>query len=365
MLAGSAGAQVTDDYLMTLNGRIDAASVQTFLPVLMRWIDWSSRSTSSNSKLAGRRRSPSADLAIQEEGPRMEKTLKLMFSITVPLIMLACGLIQPGALPGNDVSTIVAATLNAVTAAAPPPPTQPGAAGTPATFPGGGLVIPEGLATGASSEGVPAVAQQADMPWWDVAPAHVKVTLQGYALQDKFHEPQIVIYPAEEYASMNESAGENIQRLRDLLANPASLPGNEALPHITFFNAGAVFAAQVTVVPFNGGTGVRSLTEYAQYAAPINNTDLFYHFQGLTSDGKTYIVAILPVTAPLLAASSDPASVLPVGGIPFPGYESPDPKAFEGYYGAVTNLLNNTAAADFAPTLTSLDAMIGSVYVSQ
>ncbi|MEO8354588.1 MAG: hypothetical protein ABI621_01610 [Chloroflexota bacterium] len=40
------------------------------------------------------------------------------------------------------------------------------------------------------------------------------------------------------------------------------------------------------VINFQNGRGIRFLTQYAQYPAPINNHELFYHFQGLTNDGK-------------------------------------------------------------------------------
>jgi hypothetical protein len=188
--------------------------------------------------------------------------------------------------------------------------------------------------------------------------------LQGYALQGKFHEPQVVIYPADKYAGLNDGAAQNIQRLRDVLSNPASPISSDALPSVPFFNAAPVFRAQTAVIPFKGGEGIRVLTEYAQYTAPVNNADLFYHFQGLTSDGKTYIVAILPVTAPPLAPGSDAASVPPIGGIPFPGYDNADPAAIESYYAAVSNILDSMPAGDFNPSLTALDALIGSLYVS-
>ena len=63
---------------------------------------------------------------------------------------------------------------------------------------------------------------------------------------------------------------------------------------------------------------MRFLTEYGQYPAPVNNHELFYHFQGFTSDGEYYIVATLPVTAPVLAETGDAGSPLPSGGILYP-----------------------------------------------
>jgi hypothetical protein len=279
---------------------------------------------------------------------------------------VACGLVAPGTVPELGVSTIVAETLNAATLVAPPPAESPAAStGLAVTFPGGSMVIPTGLAGGISSETVAAVLGEGDgsAPWWGIGPEHVRVTFQDYVLQAKFHEPQIIVFPAAEYAAANESAAANIQTLQDVLSNPASVPESTKVPHITFFNAGPVFQSQVAVVPFRGGYGIRALTEYAQYAAPVNNNDMFYHFQGLTSDGTKYIVAILPVTAPLLQVDSAPSSLAPVGGVTYPDFSTADPAAFGSYYAAVSDLLNSTAESDFTPSLTALDALIGSLSV--
>lgn len=278
---------------------------------------------------------------------------------------LACGLVEPGTLPQVGVSTIVAETVGAATAAFPAATETPAVpVGLTTAFPGGSMIIPEGLASGITAETVAAIVGQQDAPWWDMAPEHMLLALQGYPLTGRFHEPQIVIYPAAEYAAVNESAAANIQTLQSMLSTPDSVPDSKHLPHITFFNAGPVFQAQVAVVPFQSGYGIRALTEYAQYAAPVNNNDMFYHFEGLTADGKKYIVAILPVSAPLLQADSAQSSVPPAGGITFPDYSNPDPANFENYYSAVSNLLNSTAAMDFGPSLTSLDALIGSLSVT-
>jgi hypothetical protein len=138
-----------------------------------------------------------------------------------------------------------------------------------------------------------------------------------------------------------------------------------ALPHLPFANAAQLFAAQMQPLSFKSGQGVRSLTEYAQYTATINNHDLFYHFQGLTGFGESYVVAILPINSAFLAADSDPASPLPAGGIQFPGYDVTDESQFQGYYQSVTDLLNATPADQFQPSLTSLDALIRSLEVAK
>jgi hypothetical protein len=108
---------------------------------------------------------------------------------------------------------------------------------------------------------------------------------------------------------------------------------------------------------------VRFLTQYDQYPAPINNHDLFYHFQGFSADGNYYIVAILPVTAPALAETSDPGSAIPSGGIAYPDINSSNPD-FQSYYASITDLLNGTSPEAFTPPLSQLDALIQSMWVA-
>jgi hypothetical protein len=101
------------------------------------------------------------------------------------------------------------------------------------------------------------------------------------------------------------------------------------------------------------------VTQYAQAFYPINNHDLFYHFEGLTSDGQYYIIAILPINAPSLAADDNLDSPLPADGIPF-DFNSSDPGA---YFEAITQKLNTTAPEAFTPSLTALDALINSLKI--
>ena len=47
-----------------------------------------------------------------------------------------------------------------------------------------------------------------------------------------------------------------------------------------------------------------------------------------------------------------------------PDIANPDPGLFEDYYSAVSNLLNSVPPGDFVPSLTALDALIGSLSVA-
>lgn len=294
-----------------------------------------------------------------------KSTIRIIGLFGVVILTMACELGLPTAQPQTDkVGTVVAATMQALTAvstqSAPTetvPPAQSN--GTPFSFKNVSFMIPDGLAGGATAQAVPAVSADNGAPW-EIGPAHLEFTLTGYRLQDKFHEPQIYIIPADEYASSNEGAAKSIA---DLKQGSNIQWTSDTLPRISFFNAAQVFAAQIQPIQFQSGSGVRFLTEYAQNFTSINNQYLFYQFQGLTNDGKDYLVAILPITAPMLAPDEKPDSPVPPEGIPFPGYETPT-SDFNAYLNAVTDKLNATSADSFQPSINQLDALIQSIQVS-
>ena len=268
----------------------------------------------------------------------------------------------------DGVGTIVAATMQAYTLAPTESVSTPAsteavteaatqAGGTSVSYEGVSFVIPNGMAANANTEKITAVESNSGAPW-EIAPTHLRFTLTEYPLQGKFHEPRIFVYPAEEYAQSNPNAAEQINRLKNILAG--ATPLQETLPTVPSFNAAAQIAANIKIIPFQNGNGVRSLTQYAQYAAPINNRELFYHFQGLTTDGRYYIIAILPVTAPILPEDEKPEATIPEGGVPIPT----DVGANDVYYFSVTEKLNSLSSNAFTPSLDALDALIQSILVS-
>jgi hypothetical protein len=154
-----------------------------------------------------------------------------------------------------------------------------------------------------------------------------------------------------------------MHRLRNVMNDPASMNA-EQLPAVPFFNDAQVFASNFQMISFQNGEGVRFLTEYAQSAASVNNHDLFYHFQGFTDDGTYYIVAIFPITAPMLAETSDAGAPLPPGGVPYPYFAEGPNADMETYYASILDLLNASPSEVFAPTLDQLDLLIQSMRIT-
>ncbi len=222
--------------------------------------------------------------------------------------------------------------------------------------------LPPALAEGVRGLQVPPASGQ-DLPYWELTPGHTILELEDYVLQEKFHKPQIYVYPATAYAEIFPGAFESMHRLRNVMNDPGMATSADQLPAVPFFNAAQIFASNFRTISFQNGGGVRFLTEYAQYFATVNNYDLIYHFQGFTDDGEYYIIAILPITAPLLAEISDFEAVVPVGGIAIPDINDPNVD-FQSYYASVTDLLNATPPEAFTPSLSQLDALIQSMRVN-
>ena len=305
----------------------------------------------------------------------------ILFLCVLVVISLACDVLV-NISPTNDVPTateslvltepptttpeVFISLTQAIPATAVPSATslvQPSpVAKTSVTFGRLSLDIPQSVASGASGRDYPPVTNE-DAPYWEKTPGHLQVSLNDYyALQGKFHQPQIYVYPAMPYVELSTAAFESMHRLRNVMNPGASITADQ-LPTVPFFNAAQVFASNIQAVSFQNGSGVRFLTEYAQNAAPINNHELFYHFQGFTNDGEYYIIAILPITVPVLAETNDPGAAIPAGGIAFPDINNPNAD-FQGYYASITDLLNATSPDAFTPSLSQLDALIQSMQVA-
>lgn len=296
---------------------------------------------------------------------------KALLSLSILAVMsLACGItidITPNAENQTEENTPVSVTE--------PPTTTPevfisltqAIPGTPVastlvTFGRLTLEIPSSVASGASGNDVAPITNE-DAAYCEKPPGHLQISLGDYyVLQGKFHQPRIFVYPATDYAVLVPAAFESMHRLRNVM-NSASPFTADQLPTVPFFNAAQIFASNIRTLSFRNGSGIRFVTEYAQYAAPVNNHELIHHFQGFSGDGNYYIIAIFPVTAPALAETDNQGAVVPAGGIAYPDINDPNAD-FQGYYASVADLLNATPSEAFPPSLSQLDALIQSMWVA-
>lgn len=256
---------------------------------------------------------------------------------------------------------IVAFLLSACStgAASPPDPTENSAPPTAAEptaivsadsgLPGISLDTGD-IAANFQSETVAAPTNSSDVPYWELLPEHLRVTLQDYPITDHLMMPQIFIYPLKELEAVNEGAGQIAASLQTLIQSPQEIAN---MPFLPLFNAAQVMHVHVQYLDFKNGQGLRYLTEFDQGFVPINNHELIYTYQGLTSDGNYYVAAVLPVNHPSL-----PADETVTGNEP-----SEFTSDFPTYLANVVSSLNPQAANTFTPDLTQLDAMMSSLEV--
>lgn len=275
-------------------------------------------------------------------------------------LILACGGTAPLA-DQPSIETVVAATLQAITEQAannPTPTSQTGASGNLVYFHNVSFVIPEGLAIATSNEVVPAADESSGGPW-GVAPEYIEFVLVDYSPRDDFRPPVIRIYPAQEYAAVNSWAQSSIAKLQAILASPSMPLTNENLPTIPFNGAAAQqYAAQAKLIAFQNGNGVGMTSQYAQFPGPILKDGSYYHYEGLTSDGKYLVAIMLPVTLPLQATAENPSA----DGVIYPSDIS-DVNALKAYFQGVTDLLNAANPDSFQPNLTQIEALIQSIHI--
>lgn len=184
-------------------------------------------------------------------------------------------------------------------------------------------------------------------------PTHFEFTFDAYAVGNHFHNPRILIYPVADYQSISPYAADIIDNLKQtLITQPGGGPISD-LPFLPMWNAAQIFSARVSYFDFQNGSGVRYLAMYGQALWPVDNQNLFYTYQGLTSDNRYYLAAILPVTHM---------------GLPNEG-QVDDFIAFEENWDTyIADTLAWLEAQDpntFFPSLNDLDAMMASFEINR
>jgi hypothetical protein len=207
-----------------------------------------------------------------------------------------------------------------------------------------------------------------------VAPEHIAFTFTGpYAAlheQSAFSPPEIHIYPIEGYKQAYSIephyvalVEDEVQRLKEALARrPRSF--GDGIPYIDFVDAHQAFQAHAQYLDFQNGRGIFFLTQYVFEPTVINNQELTYIFQGLTNDGKYYVSATFPVSAPVLPdndseESSQKDRLYDSACLTCPQY-GPRNRA---YLKSITRKLESLPPQQFQPKLTAFDATLRSLRV--
>jgi hypothetical protein len=183
------------------------------------------------------------------------------------------------------------------------------------------------------------------------APQYTSFTLVG-PLKGEGYPPlgSFAVYEisAERLLTGDERANDHLQTLQQAVAGQTARFPGPWLPS----GAAVYFQAQGRRVAFPGGAGVRSFIASAQIISPVNPSRLTYYYQGLTDDGRFYIVGDFEVAvlAPLPPRPT---------GTPGPGYDA----AIAEYNRQIESLVEGLQPGDFAPNLELLDALFASLRI--
>lgn len=180
-------------------------------------------------------------------------------------------------------------------------------------------------------------------------PQYMKVSLEGYILSDRFMKPVISVFPVEPFSQLlPDPVDKDVSDLQDLITG--AVPASGELPLLPPQYARQLYFAQYSVVPFNNGKGFHCVTQYAQAYYPANNHDMFFSYQGLTSDGKYWISIILPISHPGLSENGE--------NPPAFFYNSPG-----DYYSQIASQLNGELPKSFVPSIVKLNELIKSIMI--
>jgi hypothetical protein len=224
----------------------------------------------------------------------------------------------------------------------------------------------QGLATGITSEFQPArpyvsgptgpapdLAYPTHLRFYflDAPPAGALVTLGG--------RPQLRIYPVNDYRLLYWHEGlqagtpghiinQTIDRLQAMLVDRPET-GEGDLPFLPPQHNSQVFKAQLKYLDFQDGAGIRFITQHA-IGGPINNQDIFYTFQGITTDDQYYVTLFYPISTTALAEFSRDDTFETLAD-------------FQTHVQDTTQRLDALSPEDFAPDLSMLDALIQSLQI--
>ncbi len=227
---------------------------------------------------------------------------------------------------------------------------------TPVEYKGVQFKFHSGLAESVWPETVVAQPPSNQIPFWVAGPQHTRFTFASRTVPFQTNGmgvsgyPQISIYPAREYGAMSDLAKAEIDGLQSLLAARPSVP-KDKLPFLPLINAAQAFHAQEKYIDFQNGSGVRYLTQYSQDIIPITNQNIFFTFQGLSVDGRYYVTATFPISAPTLAdePAIDDWNAFRAG--------------YQDYLNKTIRDLNSLSTDEYEPDLALLDTMIQSLSV--
>lgn len=149
-------------------------------------------------------------------------------------------------------------------------------------------------------------------PLWQLKPAYsnmpenIRVNfgkLPRYSDKKHWFTPEIMTHFTDSYARILDPGHKPsanflaiFELIKKLSAKQLNYRSGTPLPFIPFLDASQHVTTGFKPLPFANGKGFRFVTAYSIEASILSESTLVYIFQGISNDGKTYVVATFPVT---------------------------------------------------------------------
>lgn len=224
-------------------------------------------------------------------------------------------------------------------------------AGGPASAPGAASVIldRQGIFPDYQAKVVPAGDFD---PGRAGLPEHTEVTF-GQPVS-----PILYVVPVAQFEKLWDANEEplvssSLGKLEDLLLQKPTPFNTCCMPVLPVESAGGRndVVAQGAYLPTKMGEGIRFVGRFQQDAGPLANGQLYYVFQGFSSDERYFISFFYPVTS----SSVPDISQVPQSEVDL-ATQNPD-----AYTAQKAQDLNALSPDDFSPSLTALDTLIASL----
>jgi hypothetical protein len=189
-----------------------------------------------------------------------------------------------------------------------------------------------------------------------IYPTHTELTIQNYPLIHTQFAPQVTIYPVNRFSELlPDVLPRLVSDLESLISSGTW--SSRVLPFLPPLPMTQTFFSHETVISFNGGQGVRFITDYNEASHPISNRTIFYTFQGLTDDRMYWVAVTLPISNPILPADVD-FPPPPEGNTIESWFQN-----YSSYVSDVKDALEAQTPGSFSPTINILDSLVESITV--
>lgn len=196
-------------------------------------------------------------------------------------------------------------------------------------------------------------------------PEHIAVgfgKLPFYKGKDFEFAPEITTHSVDAYSRIfdpeqkpSPSLLSNVALIRKLSEKSGDYKSGSPLPFVPFIDASQQVTIGFKPLSFTNGKGFRFVTQYGFEAGLINQSQLVYIFQGITDDGKTYVLATFPVSLKGLPKADDKKHL----GFDTSNYADFELKQKEYFQKASEWLIKN--ADQMTPSLATLDVVMSSI----